>query len=260
MIDWLYRWPEPLLLAASAGIMALLMMFLPRLLRRLPYLAPNDSTTDFVLRIQTPMFNMTSIVLAFTLVQADANFRHVDTLVGTEAAHINQLDRLLTRYGDAQANEVRPLLLTYARSIVNDEWPAMLHDHDNAGTGRAFGPVSRRILAIDPAPGRQSLIFAEMLKVLDSVAEARATRLNTLSLGLPAIYWLVVLFAAVILTLVNSTIEQTPFRTAALASIMAVLGALIGLVFLTDQPFKGDTKIGPHALVRVIAIMEARRE
>ncbi|MFI4998907.1 MAG: DUF4239 domain-containing protein [Reyranellales bacterium] len=260
MLDWLYNFPEPLTLALSAAFLATSIVFLPRLVRRVRQLAPSDANTDFIVRIQTPLFTMTSIALAFTLVQADHNFRQVDALVSTEAAQINQLDRLLARYGEDQANKVRPMLHTYARSIVKDEWPAMLRDRGNDGTGQAFTPISQRILSIEPSTRRQALIFAEMLKSLDLVAESRASRLNTLTVGLPAIYWEVILFAVAMLVFVTSTIEQTPFRSAVLGAQMAVLGAFVGFVFLMDQPFKGQTAVTPDALIRVISTMEARRE
>jgi hypothetical protein len=259
MIDWLYGLPEPLLLAVSSAILVGLMVFLPALVRRLPGMAPNDANTDFVLRIQTTLFTMTSLVLTFTLVQADINFRQVDSLVSAEAARIEQFDRLLTRYGSAAAAMVRPLLRAYAQSIVNEEWPSMLSG-DNGATGRTFAPISRRVLAISPAGGRESLIFAEMLKSLDAIAESRAARLNALSIGLPAIYWDVVLFAVAMLLFVSCAVERTAFRAIVLAAQAAVLGAFIGFVFVMDQPFKGQTAISPDTLVQVIARMERRTE
>ena len=99
MIDWIYSLAEPVTLALSVSILVALIVFLPRLVRRLRWMAPSDSNTDFAMRIQTTLFTMTSLVLTFTLVQADINFRQVDTLVAVEAARVEQLDRLLTRYG-----------------------------------------------------------------------------------------------------------------------------------------------------------------
>lgn len=260
MIDWLYTLPEPLVLALSAGTLALLITVLPRLVRRIPGMTPSDAKTDFIVRIQAPVFTITSVVLAFTLVQADTNFRQIDSLVSTEASQINQLDRLLTRYGHVEASEIRPFLRAYALSIVKDEWPAMLRGGRNDATGDAFAPISRRILAISPSGSRQSLIFAGMLKSLDDVAESRAARLKTLTVGLPTIYWQVVLFGVAMLLFISSTIEQTPFRAAVLAAQMAVLGAFIGFVFLMDQPFQGTDAISSDAIAQVISTMEARRE
>ena len=260
MIDWLYSLAEPVTLALSVSILVALVVLLPRLVRRLPRMAPSESNTDFAMRIQTTLFTMTSLVLTFTLVQADINFRQVDSLVSVEAARIEQLDRLLTRYGSAEAASVRPLLLAYARSIVKEEWPTMLRGSESPVTGPQFAPISRRILAISPAGGRQSLIFAEMLKSLDAIAESRAARLGAVSLGLPAIYWDVVLFALALLIFVTCAIEQTPFRTVVLATQAAVLGAFVGFVFLMDQPFKGENGVSPDALVQVMGRMARRTE
>ena len=93
MIDWIYSLAERVTLALSVSILVSLVVLLPRLVRRLPRMAPSDSNTDFAMRIQTTLFTMTSLVLTFTLVQADINFRQVDTLVSVEAARIEQLDR-----------------------------------------------------------------------------------------------------------------------------------------------------------------------
>lgn len=142
MIDWLYSFPEWLLLAFSSVTLVGLIVFLPRLIRLVPWLRPSDVNTDFALRVQTTLFTMTSLVLAFSLVQADINFRQAEAAVSAEASRIDQLDRLLTRYGDHTAEEVRPLLRTYAQSIVQDEWRSMQYDNGNEKT-RASSPTCR---------------------------------------------------------------------------------------------------------------------
>ncbi len=257
-MNWLYWLPEPLMLLASVTTVVLLIVFLPRLLGRVPLLAPNAVNSDFVLRLQNTLFTMTGLVLTFTLVQADNNFRRADAAVSAEATQIDQLDRLLSRYGDPEVTAIRPQLHRYAQSIVTDEWPDMLRQHGNPATARAFTPISRRILAISPNTTRESLIFAEMLKSLDAIAESRGLRLNTFSLGLPAAYWEVVLFAIAMLVFVGATIEQTPFRVVVLAAQTAVVGAFVGFVFIMDQPYRGQTSVSPDAIVKVIANMHAR--
>ena len=255
---WLHNFPEPLLLLIAAAVLAAVIVYLPRLTRRVPFLKPSDANTDFTARMQVPLFTMTALVLAFTLIQADSNFRMIDSQVTAEASQINQLDRLLTRYGERGAATARPFLRAYARSIVDDEWPEMLKDRSSEKTRTAFTAVSQSIMAIDPGPGRKSMIYGEMLKSLETIAEARDTRLNQLQVGLPAIYWEVVGFAVLILLLVSSTIEQTPFRAAVLGGQMAVLGAFIGLVFIMDTPFKGDTRITPKAIAQIASFMDKR--
>ena len=107
MIDWLYTLPEALVMAWASAILICAMVILPRFVQRLPFLAPSDFNTDFVIRVQTTLFTMTSLVLAFTLVQADKDFREADALVQLEASQINNLDRLLTRYNDPIVAAIR---------------------------------------------------------------------------------------------------------------------------------------------------------
>jgi hypothetical protein len=259
MVDWLYSLPEPVLLALPVLTLVFLIGLLPKLLGVISKTIHDNANTDFVLRMQTTLFSITGLVLAFSLVQADINFRQVETYVSTEAARIDQLDRLLTRYDDANVLKIRGLLRAYAESIARDEWPTM-NERGNRKTNQAFGPLSRQILSIDPAPGRQTLVVGEMLKSLEGIAESRALRLNSVNIGLPALYWEVVLFMLGVLILVSCTVEPTFFRSAVLAAQAGVLGVFVGFVFIMDNPFKGENGIGPNAIILTLERMAERVE
>jgi len=260
MTDWLYALPELLLIALAAGLLAAAVVCLPPLIQRVPFLAPSDPGFEFIIRMQAPLFTMTALVLTFTLVEAERNFRQVDANVTTEASQINQFDRLLARYGDPAADAARPLLRAYAQSIVKDEWPAMLDGGGSDKTRLAFLPVSRAVLAIDPKPGRQALIYSEMLKSLDVIAESRDRRLDNMRVGLPGTYWVVILFSVLTVLLVSCTIPRTPFRSTVLAAQLAVLGAFVGFVFIMDAPFNGETAVSPQAISQALATMERREK
>ena len=114
------------------------------------------------------------------------------------------------------------------------------------------------ITAITPAPGRQTTLYAEMLKSLDFITELREERLDSVHVALPSVYWDVVFFAMIVLMVAASAIQRTPFRTLLLAGQAAFLGAIIGVVFITDHPFKGQTSVGTNAMDKAIAMMKAR--
>jgi hypothetical protein len=258
MIDWLYALPEPLIVALGAALLATAIVYLPRLVRRLPGLAHSDVNTEFVIRMQAPLFTLTALVLTFTLVEAERNFRQVDSDLTAEASQLNQIDRLLARYDTPAATALRPLVRAYAQAIVKDEWPRMLSGKPSRPTSLAYSQLSRGIMAMDPEPGRESLIFAELLKSLDAAAESRDRRLANVRVRLPGIYWAVILFATLMLLFVSSTIGPTRLRTAVLGAQLAVLGAFIGFVFIMDAPFLGETAVKPAALTQVIQAMENR--
>jgi hypothetical protein len=258
MIDWLYSLPEVLILAAGALAMVGAILALPSLVHRLPYLRTSNENNDFVLRMQATLFTMTSLVLAFTLVEAESNFRKVDSLLAAEASQINRLDRLLNRYGDDSVAELRVHLLTYAKAIVADEWPAMLRGETSDKVRLAFASLSRGILEIEPRSARQTTIYSEILGSFDSIAESRDARLNAVTVALPERYWQVILFAVLMLLFITSTLGRSAFRAYVLSAQMAVLGAFIGFVFIMDQPFKGQTALDSDSLRRTIVLMEKR--
>ena len=260
MIDWLYNLSEATILFVTIGLIVGLMAALPFAVRRIPWMKPSEVKTDFVLRTQATLFTMTSLVLTFTLVQADINYRQADSLVTNEASRIDQLDRLLTRYGDEDVAKARPLLRAYATSLVKDEWPVMMNDQRHENTAQAFAALSRRILAINPSTDRQNLVLAEMFKTLDTMADVRAQRLNIVTIRLPSLYWWVVLLAVAMLLFVSSAIEQTSFRRTILCAQAAVVGGFLGFVFIMDQPFRGETAIQPDAISKSIERIDTRTQ
>ena len=178
MLDWLNSLPDAVIVIGFAVLMGGLIVVIPLIMRSLPIVAPTPENTEFVMRIQGTLFVMSGFALAFTLAQAQANVRHVDALVAAEAAHINNLDRILTRYGEPSVAAIRPDLMTYANSVATLEWEAMHHDKEHEPTMQAFAPVARAITAINPTNARQATLFTEMMKSIDQIMESRALRLE----------------------------------------------------------------------------------
>ncbi len=260
MINWLYTFPELLLMILPATTLVLLLLGLSWLIRGALGIALTDTHIDFVMRVEITLFSMTSLVLAFTLVQADINYRQADALVSVEGSRIEQLDRLLARYGDPKIAELRRLLHGYTLSVAQHEWPAMVSSEGDAKTTELFSNLSHQLFAIDPVTPRQSLIFGEILKSLDATAESRAARLNAVTFGLPSLYWEVVAFAAMMMIVVSSLAATNRFRIFVLSLQLASLGAFIGFVFIMDRPFQGRHAIVPDTFEQIVTRMEHRTE
>ena len=259
IFDWLYNLPD-------IGIALLFGIVGACLLAGVPFLR------EKLLRIQVPgdhseaahnalgvVIGFTGVVLAFSLVEAHGNLRNLEAQVGTEGHNLAQMDRLILRYGDPADDAIRASLRDYANSIVTDEWPELRKGRQSERTTALFRPISRSILAIDPTPGRQSLIYAEMLKKVDEIAADRKARVVAATkLELPSIFWEAIIALLVILLLLASFSEATFGRAVALGGQGFGLALLVGLVFIWDEPFKGQTSVSPDPIIKVIAEMQAR--
>src|SRR5207342_1176546 len=109
----------------------------------------------------------------------------------------------------------------YAQSIVSDEWPK-LSEHDNSQpTADLFRALSRQILAIQPTPGRGTVIYGDLVRIADQLAESRQERLEATNLGLPPIFWWVISFLLLLLVIYSAFVE--PRRAISLGGLGAGL-------------------------------------
>jgi len=214
----------------------------------------DKDSVDFATRGQSTVIGFLAIVLSFSLVSAQANLHAVETMVSAEASQINQLDRLLLRYGDPKVAQMRGLLAAYAQSIVGEEWP-LLSRGDRSGLdsrlSETFGQLSRAVFSIDPAPGRQIEIYNQIPKEMDGLSESRGRRIEAADIRLPDIFWEIIFALGVM-------IEPSLWRAIAMGGQAMAVALLLSLVFIYDQPFKGQTSVGPDAIVKALAMMKSR--
>ena len=201
------------------------------------------------------------LILAFSLVQEQINVRNLEAQVGTEADNLSQLDRLLVRFGNPGDDAVRLSLREYANSIVNDEWPEQSRGGASGRTAKLFREFSEDVSAIDPTPGRQSLIYTEMLKKIDELNLGRAARLVAAdNIRLAFTFWETIVFLFLTLLLLAS-FSQSTFSLGG-AMTLACQGfavtLLVALVFIYDRPFKAKTTLSPKPIINAIAEMQNR--
>lgn len=261
MFTWLYNLPNSVIALLFGFIGAGLFAGVPFLREKLLHIKVPPDHCEAARNALTVVIGFTGLVLAFSLVQAQINLRNLETRVGTEAHDLAQMDRFLVRYGDPGNGVLRASLRDYANSIVKDEWRELRKGKLSQRTSALFRPLSRGIFAIDPTPGRQSLIYTEMLKKVDELAADREARLVAASkLKLPSIFWETIVFLLLILLVLASFSEGTfAFgRAVALGGQGFGVALLVALVFIFDQPFKGQTSVSSEPIVKVIAEMQAR--
>jgi len=264
MTAYLYTLPDAVivLLFISGSVVLMLALYLLR--KYIPvYRSPRTAdeikkTDDFLLGVRTALIGMCSLVLAFSLVTVIGNFNRAEAAAAAEASLINNMDRMMVRYGHTDASELRDELLAYTKSIVEDEWPLLSQWHGSDKTRALFVPISQGVIAIQPAAGRQNVIYTEMVKKADDIAEAREARLESTSTSLASVFWLMVILTFSAVLLLTFFVELSPIRTFGFTIQMMAFAALLSVVFIFDEPFNGQTSVSPKAFVKVISAMEAR--
>lgn len=261
MFDFLYVLPNIVISALFGVAMFIAVAGLPFLFCPLLKMDRDKDTADFAVRGQSTVISFLAIVLGFSLVSAQGNLRTVETHIATEASGINQMDRLLLRFGDPKVAAMRPLLADYAQSIASDEWPLLSKGEARELDSKAsppFGRLSRAVYSIEPSPGRQTEIYNQMLSQIDAITEMRSQRIQDAQARLPAAFWQIIIALFVLLIVLALLIEPTVGRAISVGGQALAVALLLSLVFIYNVPFKGQTSLQPDAVVKVIGIMKNR--
>jgi hypothetical protein len=119
----------------------------------------------------------------------------------------------------------------YANSIVKDEWRELSKGRASGWTTRLFRELSEDISAVDPTPGRQSLIYTEMLKKVDELALARESRLVAASnIKLAPILWETIVSLLLILLVLAASSEITAFSSKTGESSTNSFGEILAII------------------------------
>jgi hypothetical protein len=100
------------------------------------------------------------------------------------------------------------------------------------------------------------VIYSDLVRIADQLAESRQERLQATDLGLPPIFWGAISFLMVLLVIYAAFVE--PRRAISLGGVGAGLALLISLVFIFDQPFLGQVSATPNPVVKTLQVIGAR--
>jgi len=257
MITLLYSLPD-LGVAILFGLVTSAAFAVAPLLRARLFGRVSQAESEIARSTMATITSITGVVLAFSLVQAQGNLRAVQQTVADESMQLNQMDRLLTRYGDAKVAAIREAAHTYADSIVVDEWPKLSERSRSPRTAVLFRTLSASILAIQPAPGRETVIYADLVRITDQLAESRENRLIATDLGLQPIFWGVIMALMLVLIGFAAFVEPGRGEIISLAGLGVGLALLTALVFIFDQPFLGGVSVTSDPIANVLKVMRAR--
>jgi Protein of unknown function (DUF4239) len=194
-----------------------------------------------------------AVLLAFAVIVVWERFSDAEGAVLQEAGASATLFRL-SAGSDPEATATRVALKNYLKLAVERDWPLMANDKASGDVTKALDALYASAVHMSMSGARQSAVLTEIFKQLDTLTQARRTRLH-LAMGIvPGILW-TVLFCGAILT-VGFTFF---FGTENLAAQVMMTGILSTIVFMgllvivsINHPFTGPVHIDSDPLEKVL--------
>ena len=258
--NWIYKRSNVQILMILVAFFVVLLDLMPRLLQVIPLFSPTEDSTRLGLSLFGSIITLSGLLIGFLLNQAQTNFREVQSLVSREAGQINNLDRLLVRYGDPAIAPMRQELFEYMNSIVNSEWELLKDGRGSTQTHMLWRGLSRKVLSLEPQTNRQIAMYTDILKKTEEVAESRESRIERSSARLPNLFWVVIIICMVALLGINTLFLPSNSFFVGLKILPVTMGALISLLVITDQPFKGQSSVKADPFLKIIESIKTRTE
>ncbi|MBV9570740.1 MAG: DUF4239 domain-containing protein [Alphaproteobacteria bacterium] len=262
LTNWIYSQPNWII---GIGVVALIVFFactglfafdrlVPVKLRR----AHND-VVGFSIAVTGVIY---AVLLAFIAVATWETFRKADNAVAAEANYIGDVYRNTLGAPDALAVPLREHLNRYIEVVIAQEWPAQQE-------GRLEEPSWRegwKILAdfhydlgrFRPANAGEAVLQAQLLRSLNSLYDARRTRLLAAREHVtPVVWWIVGLGAMITIsfTFLFGALNLK-MHMAVTAMVAASLAVVIVLIVVLDYPFRGALSVSNEAFHEVRQNME----
>ena len=258
MLSYLHRLPDLGILAVVLSLTIVISLMTPRLGRIVFRAETTPERDEVAFDAFKAIMAMAGVVLAFSLAQADANLRAIETTVGREGSALSAVDRILLRMDKPAFVQARSLVAAYGETLLRDEWPMLSRDERSERADLAYDALSKTVRAITPDNPRQQAMYNELLKNLDDLAEYREEILEDADQSLPSFFWItigglmLIGFGLALLT------EDTLVRRGGIAATAGAVSLLLTFVIIVDVPFEGQTSVSSHSIERALAV-NARR-
>lgn len=253
---WIYdipNWQLCLLIVSTFSVVGVAGLFLTRPLAR-RVLKGSGEYNDVVSWVFAGIGVFYGLALGLIAVGTWEDFTAIDGQVSQEASMLASLYDDLDGYQEPVRGKLEAMLRDYTRFIVEKDWPAhrkgLVEDEGN----RLLSRFEDEVRKFDPSNEREKIAHAEVVRGVSQVDQARRLRLGSVTAGLPAELWGVVLVGGVLnlVLLYLFWVENVLLHSILIAIFSAFVGLMIFLTAAMDNPFRGHFSVKPDAYQEVL--------
>ncbi|MGV9273317.1 bestrophin-like domain [Streptomyces griseosporeus] len=236
-----------LALVTVGGTVVLAVVGSVLLRRRYPSLAGGEHN-DMV-GVTLGMFGaIYGIILAFVIVTLWTQLDSTQTVVASEATDVALISRDAAAFPPPVRARVDDALGGYVHAVVEVQWPRMRAGQPSYGaTADRLQGVFDTLQAYEPKTAREEVFYEQAVERLNDVAGQRRARLTMAEQELPPLLQILAFGGALVLIPLTFLYGMRRLRIQLLfvASVAALVGFSLLLVFVLDRPFAGDLSVSP---------------
>lgn len=182
-----------------------------------------------------------------------ATYTDVQGRIDHEAAALGALYRDIGAYPEPARTIMQNDLRKYTRAVIDVGWPMQQHGIVPNNASPVLNDFQEHFMSFEPQNERQVILATEAYKAFNDLTESRRGRLNSVTAEMPGPLWALVLAGAAICIAVSWFFHTGSFKVHFWMTILfsGLLGLLIFLVAVLDNPYRGRISVSPEPLERV---------
>jgi Protein of unknown function (DUF4239) len=182
-----------------------------------------------------------------------ATYTEVQAKVDHEAAAVGALYRDISAYPEPGRSIMQNDLRRYTRQVIDVGWPMQRRGIVPNNASQVLDDFQEHFMAFEPENERQNILATEAYRAFNDLTECRRDRLNSVTTEMPGPLWALVLAGALICIAVTWFFHTGSFSVHFWMTVLfsSLLGLLIFLVAVLDNPYRGKVSVSPEPLERV---------
>ena len=205
--------------------------------------------------------SINGIVIAFLISTVWSDYQIAARLVESEAIGALTMHRLATALPKELAAPLAADIEAYVRSVLQDEWPAMMHGHESERTRAIFERVWAHTLSLQPVTATDQAIVTALNQELRQLHHARRQRLFSSRDEVPGLLWWLMIAGACMTLLGTFLVPVRDGRMHAFITVLLAASFALALITLYDlkQPFGGHVSIDGSRFEEALQVMGSRK-
>jgi hypothetical protein len=205
---------------------------------------------------------MFGVIVGFTSFLVLGEYSDAQQAVQSEAGDLEEIYRLAQPLPEAKQDQIQGLAASYARVVVDEEWPLMRQARTSPRADALVEELRRSIQeGYRTSTSTQQEIYGKAFDVMDELDEDREARLIAVRQRLPSILWIALVVLAIAIIGFSFLVGMDNRRLHLLT--VGALATGITLVLFTigtlDRPFGTDFQVRPQPFELLLHEIEGNR-
>ncbi|MBK9449459.1 MAG: DUF4239 domain-containing protein [Bacteroidetes bacterium] len=240
-----------LLIVGGCALVAGLGTLLFRKLVKIKVQRSHNEVTGFLFLAIASFY---ALLLSFIVLVVWEQLNETIGIVSKEGSTAMTLYRDIKYYPDTvRSKPLKTAYLNFVFDVVDDEFPEMARMERARGTSESFDLVFVRMAQLDPKTPMESMLVAEMMTQLNTLAADRGQRMTTMDVEIRPPLWMPIILGALITLLCAMYLDIERLRMHFI--LTALLGAFIGMflfvIVVLDHPYSGVFGLKPDSYMQI---------